>query len=392
MTQLNFTIDFEKVKEELMQSSLNDVVKSTMILILNEYMEKERDLYMNGQAYERDGNRHDYRNGYYERDFTLNVGKIKLKVPRTRSGNFHTEVFELYSRSDQALVLSMAEMVVNGVSSRKVSSIMEQLCGETVSKTTVSEITKKLDPAVKEWASRPLNMYYYRYLYVDAMYIKVREHHKVVSKAVYIGLGVREDGKREIIGLQVAQAESEENWSTFFESMKARGFQSPKLVISDAHEGLRHAIQKKFIGTSWQRCTVHFKRNILDKLSKKDTNEAKGILRAMFDAPNLKMARQIKEEFISRYGENKKFDKSIKVLDEGFEDAVQYYVEPEEAHQHIKSTNVLERLNGEVRRREQVIRIFPNNQSAFRLIGAVLIDLESKMDLGKRKYIYFNEE
>src|SRR5699024_8464668 len=275
MTQINLTLDFEKLKEELGQSDLNDVVKSSMVLILNEYMEKERDKYMENQSYERNPDRHDYRNGYYERDYTLNIGRVKLKVPRTRSGLFTTEVFEKYARCDQALLLSMMEMVVNGVSTRKVSNIVKQLCGESVSKSMVSDLTKKLDPIVKEWANRPLNVYHYRYLFVDAMYIKVRENDRVVSKGVYIGLAVRDDGKRDIVGLQVAHAESEENWSNFFDHLISRGFQSPKLIISDAHKGLRLAIQKKFIGSTWQRCSAHLRRNIVDKMPKKGSQEAR---------------------------------------------------------------------------------------------------------------------
>src|SRR5690625_1688549 len=391
MTQINFTLDFKKLKEELVQSSLNEVVKSAMILILNEYMEKERDNYMENQSYDRDPNRHDFRNGYYERDFTLNIGKIKLEIPRTRSGKFSTEVFEKYKRCDQALLLSMTEMVVNGVSTRKVSNIVEQLCGENVSKSMVSDLSKKLDPIVKEWANRPLNVQNYIYLYVDAMYIKVREYDKVVSKAVYIGLAVRADGKREIVGLKVDHAESEENWSNFFDYLKGRGFQSPKLIISDAHEGLTGAIQKKFIGTSWQRCTVHFRKNIIDKMPKKGSQEARELLRSIFEAPTLKVSRKLKDEFIVQYEDDKKYQSAIKTLDEGYEDSIQFYAEPIEAHVHVRSTNVLERLNSEVRRRENVIRIFPNEQSSFRLIGAVLKDYEKTMDPGNKKYIYFKE-
>src|SRR5699024_8522889 len=168
MTQINFTLNFNELKEELVQSDLNDIVQSAMILMLNEYMEKERDDYMKNQSYDRSENRHDYRNGYYERDYILNVGRVKLKVPRTRSGNFSTEVFERYKRCDQAFLLSMTEMFINGVSTRKVSNIVKQLCGENVSKSMVSNLTKKLDPVVKEWANRPLNVYNYRYLFVDA--------------------------------------------------------------------------------------------------------------------------------------------------------------------------------------------------------------------------------
>lgn len=391
MTQINFTLNFDKLKEELVQSDLNDFVKSAMVLVLNEYMEKERDDYMENQAYDRSEDRHDYRNGYYNRDYVLNIGRVELNVPRTRSGNFSTEVFEKYKRCDQAFLLSMTEMFVNGVSTRKVSNIVKQLCGENVSKSMVSNLTKKLDPIVKEWANRPLSVYNYRYLFVDAMYIKVREYDKVVSKAVYIGLAVREDGKRDIVGLQVAHAESEENWNNFFDHLISRGFRSPKLIISDAHAGLKTAIQQKFIGSTWQRCSVHLRRNIMDKMPKKDSQEARDLLRNIFEAPSLKVSRMLKEEFMNRYEDEKKYQKALETLDEGYEDAIQFFSEPTEAHAHIRTTNVLERLNGEVRKREKTIRIFPNQQSAFRLIGAVLMDCEEAMDPGNKKYIYFKE-
>lgn len=389
MTQINLTLNFDELKEDIVNSDLNAVLKASIVLVLNEFMEKERDEYMKNKRYERMENRHDSRNGYYERDLVLSIGTLKLRVPRTRTGDFETEIFEKFQRTDQAFLLSMTEMVVHGVSTRKVTNIIEQLCGKSVSKSMVSNLTKKLDPIVKEWAERPLNVYYYPYIYADAMYIKVREDAKVVSKGVYIALAVRADGKREIIGLQVDHGESEENWSNFFDTIIGRGLQSPKVVISDAHEGLKAAIKKKFIGTSWQRCTVHFKRNIIEKMPKKDSQKAKDLFKSIYDAPNHKIARQIKDEFITLYENDKKYEKAIQALDEGFEDTIQYYAEPSETHKHIRTTNVLERLNSEVRRRERVIRIFPNQQSAFRLIGSVLMDQQENMDPGNKKYIHF---
>lgn len=389
MTQFNFTLNLEELKDNLMKSDLNDFVKSALVIILNEYMEKERDDYMKTHSYERSSDRHDYRNGYYERDYTLNVGRVKLKVPRTRSGDFSTEVFEKYQRSDQAFLLSLTEMFVNGVSTRRVTNVVKQLCGENISKSMVSKLTKQLDPLVKEWANRPLNTIQIRYLYVDAMYIKVRENDKVVSKAVYIALGVRNDGKREILGMQVAHAESEENWNDFFDYLIGRGFSSPKLIISDAHAGLRKAIQKKFIGTAWQRCSVHLRRNIVDRLPKKNIKEVTDLLRNIFEAPNLKISRMLRDEFFARFEKDKRYDKALEILDEGYDDATQYYSEPSEAHSHIRTTNVLERVNAEVRKRESTIRIFPNQQSAFRLVGAILMDYQNRMDTGNKRYIHF---
>ncbi|WP_036824917.1 IS256 family transposase, partial [Pontibacillus yanchengensis] len=202
MAQVNLTLDFEKLKDEVVNSGLNDVVKSSLVLILNQYMEKERDEHIQASSHERTSDRKDYRNGYYERELLMPSGNIRLDVPRTRSGEFSTEVFEKYKRQDKALLISMLEMVVNGVSTRKVSNITEELCGKSVSKSFVSDLTKQLDPIVNEWATRPLNVMYFNYVFVDAMYIKVREQNKVVSKAVYIAVGVNENNRREIIGLK----------------------------------------------------------------------------------------------------------------------------------------------------------------------------------------------
>lgn len=388
MTQINFTLDFDKLKDEITRSNLNDIVKSSLVLVLNQYMELERDRYIKASSHERSEDRMDYRNGYYERELIMASGKIRLRVPRTRSGEFSTDLFEKYSRCDQALLISMLEMVINGVSTRKVTKIMEELCGESVSKSMVSNLTKKLDPIVNEWSNRPLNVMYFRYIFVDAMYIKVREYNKVVSKAVYIALGINEQNKREILGLKVDHSESETNWNDFFESLKSRGLQSPRLIISDAHKGLKAAIPKAFIGTSWQRCTVHMLRNMIQTMPRKDSKEARTQLKAIFKAPSLEEARSLKDQFITTFEDKKGYRKAISILDDGFEDAIQFYAEPQDYHIHLRTTNVLERLNSEIRRRERVIRIFPNHQSAFRLIGAVLMDYAETLDLGGRTYLH----
>src|SRR5690625_4106548 len=325
MTQLQFNLDFEKIKDEVMQSDLNDVVKSSIVILFNQYMEMERDRHMNNTSHERSEDRQDYRNGYYERDLTLNVGKVTLKVPRTRSGEFSTEIFEKYKRCDKSFLLSMLEMVVNGVSTRKVSKVIEQLCGEKVSKSMVSDLTKNLDPIVKEWSGRSLDRQYYNYVYVDAMYIKVREHHRVVSKAVYIALGVNSQDKREILGFQIADQESKIGWSGFFQTLKDRGLQPPKFVISDAHEGLKTAIKQQFLNTSWQRCTVHFLRNIIQHMPKKGSKEARTHLKEIFKAPTIEISRMLKVEFIEKYEGDKKYTKAIETLDLGYEDGIQFY-------------------------------------------------------------------
>lgn len=376
MTQINITIDLEELKEKVENSSLESPVKASLSLILNSLMEKERDEYIKALPHERSEDRRGYRNGYYARELITSVGKLKLKVPRTRDGAFSTSVFKKYERWEQALILSMMEMVVNGVSTRKVSKIVEELCGEKVSKSFVSELTKNLDPIVNDWRNRPLNTLYYPYMYVDAMYIKVRENDKVVSKGVYIAIAVNENGAREIIGLQVNHAESMENWSRFFEYLKSRGLQSPKMIISDAHAGLIKSIKQSFLGTSWQQCTVHFLRNIVETLPKKNTEIAREELKDIFRTSNLMHARELKNQFIDKYYDEKGFKKAIEILDEGFEDAVQFHSRPVTHHKYIRSTNMLERVNREIRRREKVITIFPNDQSAIRTIGSVLMHIE----------------
>jgi len=386
LTQLHFSLDVERLKEKVMNSNLDSVVKSAIVLVLNEFMEKERDDYLKVAPYERSDARKDYRNGYYERDLVLGIGKIKLRVPRTRYGDFSPSIFERYARYDQALVLSMLEMVVNGVSTRKVGKIVEELCGEKVSKSFVSSLTEKLDPVVNKWANRPLNVQYFEYIFVDAMYIKVRENNRVISKAVYIATGLTKDKQRDILGLQVSHQESTEAWKSFFQYLKSRGLQSPRLVISDAHEGLTNAIGEEFVGSSWQRCTVHFKKNLISKLPKKGMEEVKADIKRIYEVTSVEDARRFKNEFIEKYQDNSKLQEVIEILDEGFEDTIQYLNEkPVEIHRHIRSTNSLERLNQEVRRRERVIRIFPNTQSAFRLVGAVLMEYAEGREILKTK-------
>jgi putative transposase len=383
MTQIQFNLNLDHLKESVMNSDLDTILKSTIVLVLNAYMENERDIHLQAESYERSNQRRDYRNGYYERDLLFSIGRVTLRVPRTRNGEFSTSIFEKYKRCDQAFVLSMLEMVVNGVSTRKVKNVVEQLCGNSVSKSFVSSLTEQLDPIVNQWANRPINTTYYPYIFADAMYIKVREHHRVVSKAVYIVTAITENNEREILGLKVDHAESHEAWQRVFQSLKSRGLQSPKLVISDAHKGLRKAIGEEFIGTTWQRCTVHFKRNIFNKLPKKGMEEAKVGLKRIFKAVKVEDARKFKEEFLNQFENEPKLERAIEILEEGFEDAIQYMTEPVKNQLYIRSTNSLERLNQEVRRRERVIRIFPNTQSAFRLIGAVLMDLAEEQVMKK---------
>src|SRR5690554_2568004 len=275
MTHIQFSLNVDDLKEKILGSNLDDIMKSIIILVLNEYMKHEQTEFLQANNYERSPERRDYRNGYYERKYVTKIGSITIKVPRTRSGEFHTTAFEKYERSDQGFLITLLEMVVNGVSTRKVTNVVEQLCGKEVSKSFVSSLTHKLDPVVREWANRSLVDTFYPYVFVDAMYIKVRENSKVISKVAYIATGITDDGKRAILGFDIDHEEDYESWKAFFHRLKERGLQRPKLIISDAHKGLKKAIKREFIGTTWQRCTVHFKKNVIEKMPKKDTLEAR---------------------------------------------------------------------------------------------------------------------
>lgn len=242
-----------------------------------------------------------------------------------------------------------------------------------------------MDPLVKEWANRSLENTTYNYLFVDAMYIKVREKRRVISKAVYIGQAITDKGAIEIVGFSIQQIESYEAWKCFLQSLLERGMNKPKLVISDAHEGLKKAIQEVYVGTGWQRCTVHFKRNINAVLSKKESSAFRRKVIEIFNQPSEKKARESYNELFDMYEANSRYEKALGILEAGFEDAIQFLNEPENVHRFIKSTNHLERTNQEVRRRKKVIRIFPNQNSAYRLVGAVLLQIDGELRKKKRK-------
>ncbi|ELB20515.1 TPA: IS256-like element IS256 family transposase, partial [Enterococcus faecium] len=230
----------------------------------------------------------------------------------------------------------------------------------------------------------------YPYLMTDVLYIKVREENRVLSKSCHIAIGITKDGDREIIGFMIQSGESEETWTTFFEYLKERGLQGTELVISDAHKGLVSAIRKSFTNVSWQRCQVHFLRNIFTTIPKKNSKSFREAVKGIFKFTDINLAREAKNRLIHDYIDQPKYSKACASLDDGFEDAFQYTVQGN-SHNRLKSTNLIERLNQEVRRREKIIRIFPNQTSANRLIGAVLMDLHDEWIYSSRKYINFDK-
>lgn len=352
--------------------------------VLNQVCEAQASEQLGAGPYERSAERRGYRNGHRERKLTTRIGTLELKVPQFREGQFSTEMFARYQRSEQALLLAMMEMVVNGVSTRKVERITEELCGTSFSKSTVSELCKQLDPLVQGWNDRDLSGMSYPFLLVDALVIKVRKDGRVRPQSLLVAVGVNATGYREVLGIRLGDTETEAGWSDFFAWLKERGLSGVDLVVSDHHAGLVKAIQRHFQGASWQRCQTHFMRNILDAAPKALQDELHMQIRAIFDAPDEATARQLLRQVLDRY--EARAPQALERLESGFDDAIAVLALPARYRKRLRTTNGMERLNVEIRRRERVIRIFPNEESAMRLLGALLMEQDEQWSTGWRYF------
>lgn len=382
MAQLHFTIDYNFLVG-LFSESKDEAFGKLMECILNQVLKAESTEQLGAENYERSGDRSDYRNGSRTRSLVTRIGKIELQVPRHRNVPFKTVLFDNYRRNEQALITTMMEMVVQGVSTRSVKKVTEDLCGESFSKSTVSEICKELDVPVKEFRARLLPESY-PFLIADAMYIKVREDHRVRSKALYIAIGINSSGHKEVLGFDIYDSERENTWKEFFSSLISRGLRKVDIVTSDAHKGLVAAAKECFPGASWQRCQAHFTRNLVDKCPKKYQSGLAAELKDMFNAVSLEEARRLKDAIIDEYRDTAQA--SVELLDEGFEDSMAVMALPSKYRVAIRTSNIIERENREIRRREKVIQIFPNIASAIRLLGSVLIDDHNDWSKGQRLF------
>lgn len=387
MAQINITLNQEEILQLLAEDSGN-AFKKLLEESLNSILKTESSLQLNAEPYERTEKRLDSRNGVRERNLNTRIGTLTLKVPRHRNIPFKTMIFENYSRSEAALIAGMAEMVVNGVSTRKVTQVLETLCGTGVSKSAVSEVCKELDITVKEFSQRPL-LEKYPFLTVDATYFKVRENHRVVSKAFMIAYGTNERGHREIIGFCIKDRETEETWKDFLLDLRKRGLTGMILVTSDAHEGLRNALNEVYPETPWQRCQFHFSKNIADKVPKKYQTGIRSELQDMFNSDTIKEARIKKNEIMESYSDIS--ESAVRCLDEGFDDSMTVMELPKGMRRYFRTSNHIERLNKELKRRSKVIGIFPNTESLFRLMGSVLTERNEVLQNSKaifRKLTY----
>ena len=379
MAQLNITLNQEEI-QALLLDDRGEAFKKILQTSLNKILQVESAEQLKAAPYERSEERTDCRNGSRNRDLNPRVGRITLHVPRHRNVPFKTLVFDNYSRSEAALVASMAEMVVNGVSTRKVSRVMETLCGTSFSKSAVSDVCKDLETAVKEFQTRPLEGDY-PFLTVDATYFKVRENSRIISKAFMIAYGTNAEGHREILGFGVYAKESSATWTDFLLSLKKRGLTGLLMITSDAHEGILNAIGKVFPTVPWQRCQFHFSRNITDKAPKKYQTGLRAELQELFNCKTIAEARKVRDRIIEDYRDVA--ESAVACLDEGFESSMTVMLLPAWLRRSYRTSNQIERLNKELKRRSKVIGVFPNEDSILRLMGSVLMERHDAMLAGR---------
>jgi putative transposase len=384
--------DHRRLAEEVAQGILLDdpgFLKEIVERVLQELLEAEITDHVGAAPYERSEARTGHRNGHKPRTLRTRVGTLNLLVPQDREGTFSTRLFARYQRNEKALVLALMEMYVEGVSTRKVKEVTERLCGTSFSKSVVSSLAGSLDSELEGWRSRRLEAASYPYLFVDARYEKVRVDHRVVSQGVLIVSGVREDGFREILGVEVADTESEATYQELFRSLKSRGLSGVELVVSDDHKGLKAAITRHFQGVSWQRCQVHYARNLLGIVSFAKRKELGVDLRGIFAATSREQALGIASSVAKKW-RAKGNEKVAEHLEEHVEECLTCLAFPESHRRRIRTTNSLERLNQEIKRRTRVVRIFPNRHSCLRLVTALAVE-QSEEWLTGRRYLDMEE-
>jgi putative transposase len=377
----------ERIDLKALVGGDRDFLRELIRTTLQEVLEAEMTDALGAAKSERTMGRSGYRSGYYGRSLITRVGKLELRVPQDRTGQFSTELFERYQRSERALVAALAEMYVQGVSTRKVKAITEELCGHSFSASSISTINKRLDQSLAQFAARPLREAF-PYLIVDARYERVREAGVIVSHAVLIAIGIDWDGRRQILGVELANRESRSSWSDFLRGLKARGLNGVELVVSDDHAGLKAAIREILPEAAWQRCYVHFLRNALDYVPRKVDDDCLQELRWLYARRDLAEARSDLTAWLARWAG--KYPRLTAWVEENLEETLSFYRLPRQHHKHLKSTNMLERLNEEIKRRTQVVRIFPNAQSCLRLIRALAVETHENW-LEQHRYLNMEE-
>lgn len=369
----------ETVVQLLCESGLSQMAEAVRIM-LNEAMRIERSQVIEAGPYERNERRRGYANGFKPKTLETRLGALTVQVPQTRGVDFYPSALEKGVRSERALKLAVAEMYVQGVSTRKVTEVMEQLCGLEVSSTQVSRATKLLDEELNAWRQRPLGEV--PYLVLDARYEKVRHGGSVVSCAVLIAVGVNPDGHRVLLGVSVSLSEAEVHWREFLAGLQDRGLHGVKLVVSDDHAGLKAAREARFAGVPWQRCQFHLQQNAghyVPRISMR--SEVAGDLRAIFDAPDRPEADRQLEIAVRKY--ERTAPKLATWLAANVPDSLTVFAFPPAHRRRLRTSNLLERLNKEIKRRTRVATLFPNEAALLRLVSAVLMEISEEWETDK---------
>jgi len=359
---------------------LNDqdgALKALLAFFLNMVMEHEATLQVGAGRHERTPSRKVYRNGTKPRTLTTRLGEVTLSKPDFRNGSFTTTVFEKYSRVERSLINAILESYINGVSTRKIRAVMDELGVHGISADMVSRMGREIDEKVQEFLRRPIEQSI-PYLIIDATYIKIRRESRFINQAVLLIVGVRLDGTREILGLKVVDRESEGFWLSMFDDLKARGLENVKLIISDGHKGIRKAVIQAFSGASWQMCHVHFLRAIMRNLPKKAYGEV---------IPLIKNALKGNEEDLGRIAlalEEMGFSKAAGTIEQFMFDLGNYRAFPKSHWKRLRTTNMVERVNAEIKRRSKAVGAFPSENSVIRLIGSIMMDINEEWITGKR--------
>ncbi len=378
--------DHRGVAEEVAQGVLLDdpgFLHEIVERVVQELLEAQMTQHIGAAPYERTAGRTGHRNGYKARALRSRVGTLNLLVPQDREGTFSTRLFARYQRNEKALVLALMEMYVEGVSTRKVAEVTEVLCGTSFSKSLISSLAGRLDAELEGWRKRRLEAVAYPYVFVDARYEKVRVDGRVVSQGVLVVSGVRDDGLREILGVEVSDTESEATYQELFRSLKGRGLKGVELVVSDDHEGLKAAIARHFQGASHQRCQVHYARNLLGMVGVSKRKELGADLRAIFASPTRETALEALSSVAEKWG-RKGYPKVAEHVEEHAEECLSCLAFPESHRRRIRTTNGLERLNQEIKRRTRVVRIFPNREACLRLVTALAVEQSEEWVTGRR--------
>lgn len=361
----------ELLSAEALLAGDRDFLKQAVKDALQEVLEGEMSEFLGAAPGERAEARSGYRAGYYGRSLVTRIGKLELRVPRDRSGEFSTVLFERYARSEKALVAALAQMYVQGVSTRKVKAITEELCGHSFSASAISAINKGLDASLARFAQRQLDESY-PYLILDARYEKVREAGVITHRAVLIAIGINWEGQRQVLAVELANRETQSSWKQFLLRLKERGLCGVEFVVSDDHAGLKKAILEVLTEALWQRCYVHFLRNALDYLPRKADDDCLQELRWIYERRDIQEANRDLAAWITKW--QGKYPKLVDWVESNIVETLSFYRLPRAHHKHLKSTNMLERLNEEIKRRTRVVRIFPNTESCLRLIRALCVE------------------